>query len=148
MERHLLHSLLPPIPAPDSGTMPGRHEIIRLGFVWNLPYPSFPFVVSFSPVYGLNVSALFSSLQGGGKGIWSISNWVWKIQMLAEAKGNKPSQWGRDSDHGPIKGAAASLLRDCGPKAAPDLVFCIVTLVISLGIVRKNGLRLEKGRKS
>lgn len=65
--------------------------------------------------------------------------------MLAEAKGNEPSPLGRDSDHGPIKGAAASLLRDCGPRAAPDLAFCIVTLVISLGINRKTCLRLEKG---
>lgn len=107
----------------------------------------FSLIVSFCPFYGLNISALFSSLQGGGKGIWSISNQVWKTQMLAEAKGNEPSRLGRDSDHGPIKGAAASLLRDYGPRAAPDLVFCIVTLVISLGIIRKNCLRLEKGQK-
>lgn len=38
--------------------------------------------------------------------------------MLAQAEGNEPSQLGRDSDHGPIKGVAASLLRDCDPRAA------------------------------
>lgn len=80
-------------------------------------FPSL-FPPSFSPVYELNVSAPFSFLQGGGKGIWSISNQDWKTQMLAKATGNKPSQLGRDSDRGPTKGAAASLLRDHGPRAA------------------------------
>lgn len=29
----------------------------------------------------------------------------------------------------------------------PDLVFCVVTLIISIVIIRKNSLRLEKGQK-
>lgn len=82
-------------------------------------YASFQYLSpNFFPVYGLNVSALFSSLQGRRKGVWSISNQDWKIWMLAEAKGNKPRWLARGRDHDPIKAAAASLLWNCGPRVA------------------------------
>lgn len=94
--------------------------------VWGLAlsvsylYTSFQYLSgsNFFPVYGLNVSALFSSLQGRRKGVWSISNQDWKIWMLAEAKGNKPRWLARGRDHDPINAAAASLLWNCGPRVA------------------------------
>lgn len=61
--------------------------------------------------------------------------------MLAEAKGNKTNQLGKDSDHGLIERVAASLLRDV-VQGCLIFVFCTVTLVMSLGIIRKDFPRL------